>query len=293
MKVIATENMNSVEAKDSEANNPEDFDVVHLPLLTGPQRTERLEFAQRLSGWPEDMWMRVIWAEESWVVWGEDGLPRWVFKGEDLRALVGPSEEEPEIYTVWACASGGGLGYMEVWHSASVPPKVRECLMVEHAELFAYEVQCDMGRKPRSPHDEREWVCMTDGLTVPTTDLTGFENGWGHDEMISEVEHWQYPVGSLDLNPVRHLWGLIRDHINSVERREVEQYGERKKFSTDVMWWYINHAVHEWKLGMGDWHEFLAKQMPKRLEAICAAKGGHTEYSSLYGCGPVCRSDRQ
>ena len=78
----------------------------------------------------------------------------------------------------------------------------------------------------------------------------------------NDIQVLSWPAQSPDLNPIEHLW----DHLH--------------KYNTSP------HGVHElWDKLVDEWNEIppevcqnLIESMPRRIQAVIRAKGGHTKY---------------
>ncbi len=84
------------------------------------------------------------------------------------------------------------------------------------------------------------------------------------DDHGFEVMVW--PPQSPDLNPIEHLWGHLK--------RKLAEYGEPPS-SIQELW---TRVQKEWDdIGEQECRN-LIESMPRRVEAVLKAKGGHTKY---------------
>ncbi len=72
------------------------------------------------------------------------------------------------------------------------------------------------------------------------------------------------PSMSPDLNPIEHLWGILK---RKVEERKVSNIHQLR----DVV-------MEEWKRTPVATCEALVNSMPKRVKAVLENNGGHTKY---------------
>ncbi len=78
------------------------------------------------------------------------------------------------------------------------------------------------------------------------------------------VKVMDWPSMSPDLNPIEHLWGILK---RKVEERKVSNIHQLR----DVV-------MEEWKRTPVTTCEALVNSMPKRVKAVLENNGGHTKY---------------
>ncbi len=78
------------------------------------------------------------------------------------------------------------------------------------------------------------------------------------------VKVMDWPSMSPDLNPIEHLWGILKW---KVEERKVSNIHQLR----DVV-------MEEWKRTPVATCEALVNSMPKRVKAVLENNGGHTKY---------------
>ena len=81
-----------------------------------------------------------------------------------------------------------------------------------------------------------------------------------------EINLLGWPAQSPDLNPIEHLWTIIK--------KRVLQY-DTPPSSIRELWW---HLGEQWNLIPAEVCQNLIESMPRRCEAVIKAKGGHTKY---------------
>ena len=72
------------------------------------------------------------------------------------------------------------------------------------------------------------------------------------------------PPQSLDINPIEHLWYHLKRKLGDKRYRNKEQLK--------------NAILAEWNQIDPEYTRKLVESMPKRLEAVVKANGGHTKY---------------
>ncbi len=77
------------------------------------------------------------------------------------------------------------------------------------------------------------------------------------------VKVMDWPSMSLDLNPIEHLWSILK---RTGEERKISNIHQLR----DVV-------MEEWKRTPGATCEALVNSMPKRVEAVLENNVGHTK----------------
>ena len=93
------------------------------------------------------------------------------------------------------------------------------------------------------------------GTNIPTGTPTGDPSG-------GTLVHMLTP----DLNPIEHLWCHFK--------RQLAKYNPQPN-SIHKLW---ENMVEEWNKISVETCRKLIESMPRRLEAVIKAKGGHTDY---------------
>ena len=93
--------------------------------------------------------------------------------------------------------------------------------------------------------------------------MSGKATKWFEDNNI-QVLGW--PAQSPDLNPIEHLWTYLKEELKKYPAppREVHELWDR--------------LVVEWNKIPAEICQRLIESMPRRIEAVIRAKGGHTKY---------------
>ena len=86
---------------------------------------------------------------------------------------------------------------------------------------------------------------------------------WFKDNNI-QVQVW--PAQSPDLNPIKHLWVHLKNRLKEYSRppKGVHELWER--------------VAEEWNKITPKICQHLIESMPRRIQAVIKAKGGHTKY---------------
>ena len=79
-----------------------------------------------------------------------------------------------------------------------------------------------------------------------------------------KVKVIEWPSMSPDINPIEHLWGVLK---RKVEQRQPSSRSQLKEVISE-----------EWHLITAETCSNFVNSMPRRLDAVLASKGGHTKY---------------
>ena len=223
------------------------------PCLEPRHRRERLHFAHRHKDWTVEDWKRVIWSDETKINRkGSDGR-KWVWKnkGEGIsnRTVQGTVKFGGGSVMIWGCMLWDGPG--------------RLCRIEGMMNGAFYTTILD---------DELQGT-IKDYKKKVTKVIFQQDNDPKHTSKLAEdwfkkhkMEVLIWPAQSPDLNPIEHLWSHLKRRLAEyeVEPKGVFELWERVKEE----WAKIEPSVCQG----------LIESMPRRIEAVLKAKGGHTKY---------------
>ena len=86
---------------------------------------------------------------------------------------------------------------------------------------------------------------------------------WFESNQINVLD---WPAQSPDLNPIEHLWNYVKRQLLKYPTPPAGVHG---------LWEWL---VYEWESIPAEVCQNLIESMPRRLEAVIKAKGGHTKY---------------
>lgn len=223
------------------------------PLLKKQHRLDRLAFARKHQNWTIEDWKKVIWSDETKINrFGSDGRKYiWKKKGSGLtsREVESTVKFGGGHLMVWGCMGWQGLGILaevEGIMDAKQYVSILEESLPESIEKLGME--------------EEDVIFQQDNDPKHTSKLA---QNWFKDNGFMVLD---WPAQSPDLNPIEHLWTILKRKLNSYET------------GPKGMWELWERAAKEWDEIQEKECQKLIESMPRRLEAVIKAKGGHTKY---------------
>ncbi len=210
------------------------------PLLKMMHKKARKQFAEDKQTKDMDYWNHVLWSDETKInLFGSHGVKRvWRQPGEEYKdkCVLPKVKHGGGSVMVWGCMSAAGTGELQFIEGTM------------NAKMY-----CDILKQSMIPsavfqhNDPKHTSKMT---TVLLKKL--------------RVKVMDWPSMSPGLNPIEHLWGILKW---KVEERKVSNIHQLR----DVV-------MEEWKRTPMATCEALVNSMPKRVKAVLENNGGHTKY---------------
>lgn len=224
------------------------------PLLKKAHRQRRLAFAQYHSNWTVEDWKRVLWSDETKINRiGSDGRSYvWKKKGEPLSDRTTTTTVKHgggNNLMVWGCMGWNGVGVLTEVQGLMNAEQYVDILdggVVESMEKLDMDLDTAIFQQDNDPkHTSKK------------------ADKWFEDNDIT-VLGW--PAQSPDINPIEHLW----EHL----KRQLNKY-PKPPSGCHELW---DRVVKEWNMIPPETCQKLIESMPRRVNAVLKAKGGHTKY---------------
>lgn len=226
---------------------------VKRAFLSPRHRRERLNFAYSHLHWTVDDWKRVVWSDESKINrFGSDGR-KWVWKkpGECIndRLVDKRIKHGGGSIMVWGCFGWEGTGIL-----VKIDGKM-------DADLFCQILEDDLqGSLAHWGKTSEEVIFQQDNDPKHTSKKA---KTWLKNH---EINTMIWPPQSPDLNPIEHLWSILKRRLAEYETTP--------------------NGIHElWERVQEVWEKIevetcrgLIESMPRRMEEVMKAKGGYTRY---------------
>jgi len=210
-------------------------------------------FAKAHKNWTIGEWSSVIWSDETLFEIGKNShqIQIWQSSHEryDSQCLVPTFKYRRMSIMVW----GAFTTFSKCYVVLILP---RQCTTVDFIDVV-YEQGLLLYFYHHANHEYL--TLMVDGAPIHTANVT---KSWMQDNGLKTLN---WPPNSLDLNPIKNLWMICKDHIQSMNQ-------PRNKAQ---MWDTMNAA---WKSIPMQMLSDLVVSMPKHMKVVIDAKGGSTRW---------------
>jgi transposase len=225
------------------------------PYLKPAHRKARHIWAKRYRGWEEEDWKHVIWTDEASVEMGKNTRVVWVWRrpGEryDEKCTTPTFKSGRDSLMIWGCMAYGRLGPL-----IRIPKD--EKTGADYVRLVLggplLDIYMDLS-------EERGIVAVVeDGAPIHRCKAAK------NFRTSHLMEVFPHPAQSPDLNPLEHVWRILKTRVN--QRKDVPK-------TVDELWKVLQE---EWAKIDIELVNQLARSMPHRVEAVYNVKGGPTKY---------------
>ena len=235
------------------------------PYLSPAQKLKRLEFALKYRYWREE-WKRVIFSDEAAMQNGDTSFHVTRKAGEEyLDECLQPKFKKLEGTMVWAAITYGGKTELINFDRRTMgnsKGNMDSQAYIDHILPVFY----DFWKSMELPEEDRDqdWqpvFCQQDNARPHTSKLT---SAWIKQANMPFID---WPSNSPDLNPIEHVWSILKTAVRKRLRREGWNVAN-----------LIAFAEQEWaKIPQHD-IDWIIESMPDRMEGVIEAQGGHTRW---------------
>jgi len=224
------------------------------PLLKKAHRLDCLKWARYHENWTVEDWKRILWTDETKINRiGSDGRTyTWKKKGEPLSdRTTTPTVKHGDgnNLMVWGCMGWNRVGVLtEVQGLMNAD---QYCQILDGGVVESFE-------KLEMPEGERMFQQDNDPKHTSNKATKWFED--------NNIDVMVWPPQSPDINPIEHLWMELK--------KALKKYPIAPK-GVHELW---DRVVVEWNGIPPETCQRLIESMPRRVQAVIRAKGGHTKY---------------
>lgn len=218
------------------------------PYVSKINQKKRLKWCKDHRGWTLDDWRRVIWTDESCFVLRYNGRLRvWRRAHEkfSVKALKGNFKQHTKIM-VWGAFAARGVG--RLYHIPGIMD----------ANVYVKILDNELRQSALALFKKEAWYLQHDNDPKHTAHLT---QDYLDDHAITVVP---WPPQSPDLNPIENLWAILDRKCNGRKCKNAEEL--------------FRDLQNSWRSLDPSLLEKLVVSMPRRIEAVIAAKGLSTKY---------------
>ena len=218
------------------------------PLLKQSHKKARKQFAEAHQSKPLDYWQHVLWSDETKInLFGSDGVQRvWRRPGEQYqdKCVIPTVKHGGGSVMVWGCMSAAGTGELKFIEGNM--DSTMYCDILKEKMLPSLR---KLGRGAVFQHDNDP--------KHRSKQTTAFLKK-------SKVNVLEWPSMSPDLNPIEHLWGILKC---KVEGRKVSNITQLREV-----------IAEEWNRVPAKTCGTLVNSIPSRIAAVLKNNCGHTKY---------------
>jgi hypothetical protein len=228
---------------------------VSKPALSKANIKKRLEFGKRHQHWTTTDWRRVVWSDESKINrFCSDGR-KWCWINEPTTVqhrqvkVKGTIKHGGGSIMVWGCITSKGPGFLCKIDGTMDQTLYKEILEGELKQPFDwYQLNLSQTTFQHDNDPKHSAKTIKDWLSAQQFDVL------------------QWPPQSPDMNPIEHIWALVKRRLNEFEHPP-------------------SGMLELWERVQDIWDKISENEclkvidsMPSRIAALLKAKGRWTDY---------------
>ena len=218
------------------------------PRLTETMMKKRLDFALRHQHWTVSQWQKVLFSDESSIqqfVARKRFVRRPKGKRFDAKYTV-QTMKHPPSQMIWGAMSFNGRAGLYFLPPNTTMNGIKYVNLLEEKLILHMNIHSCT-------------VFMQDGAPCHRSKVVKeFHNK-------NKINLLEWPGNSPDLNPIENLWYILKDKVAEKQPLSAEHL---RQVITDV---WVHEITPELCSN-------LVSSMPRRIQAVINAKGGHTKY---------------
>lgn len=223
------------------------------PYLRHGNKAKRLDYARKHRNWGAEKWQQVLWTDESkFEIFGcsrRQFVRRRAGERYNNECLQATVKHGGGSLQVWGCISANGVGDLVRINGVLNAEKYRQ-ILIHHA--------IPSGRRMIGP----KFILQHDNDPKHTANVIKNYLQRKEEQEVLEVMVW--PPQSPDLNIIESVWDFMK-----------RQKDLRKPTSTEDLWLVLQDV---WNNLPAEFLQKLCASVPRRIDAVLKAKGGHTKY---------------
>jgi len=231
--------------EDGELNS---YWTTNKPFISKNNEQLRIQWCKEHLHWTKADWDKVIWSDESPFTLRFNGRRRVLRRHNEryhVKALKGTFKHDLKI-NVWGCFSAHGVGKISLIEG------------IMDTKVYTLILDNELRDSVKTLFKKKQYIFQQDNDPKHKAKKTleyFSDNG---------IRVLPWPAQSPDLNPIENLWSILNNKCKN-----------RQTTNAKGLFEDLERAWNE--LGVDLLHK-LVDSMPKRLEAVIAAKGMPTKY---------------
>ncbi|CAB5385642.1 unnamed protein product [Rhizophagus irregularis] len=223
------------------------------PLISESNKAKRLLWARAHENWTVEDFKWVVWLDEStYTQFRTSGFGRvWRESSEEFHEdCIASTVQKSFGRMFWGCFSWVGMGPL-----VPLTGRITGAIHRETLANYAIPTVKSHAKKIKKKIFFQENNALVHIAKIARSFLTS-----------SNIELFPWPAQSPDMNPIENIWSYIEVKIR-------QRDSQPSSVSQLEQW-----VKEEWDAVPADYYRNLIKSMPRRIQAVIAAKGGPTKY---------------